>query len=76
MCYFLKIDSLNRQSAVEFLRQHLDSGKFYDFRSKKWQVVKNLTYVSTYNVKSYSPTKSISNKILKHFHVIAQHFPK
>lgn len=71
-----EIDSLNRQSAIELLRQHLDSEKFYDFKFKKWQVVKNVTYVSTYNYKSYSPLNSISNKILKHFHVVAQHFPR
>jgi len=68
-------DAEQRQSAVEFLRQHLDSGKFYDFKNSQWQVVKNVTYVGTFNPKSYSPNKSVNSKILKHFHVIAQHFP-
>ena len=70
-----QIDGLNRQPAIEFLRQHLDSGKFYDFNAKKSQIVKNVTYIGTYNYKSYSPSKSISNKNLKHFHIIAQNFP-
>ena len=70
------INDLNRQSAIEFLRQHLDSERFYDFATKKWQRVKNITYVSTVNYKSYIPSKSISNKTLKHFHIVAQHFPR
>ena len=70
------IDNLNRQSAIEFLRQHLDSERFYDFSSKKWQNVKNITYVATINYKSYTPSNSITNKSLKHFHIIAQHFPR
>lgn len=71
-----KIDEhSNRQTAAEFLRQHLDSNSFYDFGSKKWQNVSNVTYVTTFNTKVYIPSKSVSNKILKHFHVVAQHFP-
>ncbi len=70
------INDLDRQSAIEFLRQHLDSERFYDFATKKWQRVKNITYVSTINYKSYTPSNSISNKSLKHFHVVAQHFPR
>jgi hypothetical protein len=65
----------NRQTAIELLRQHLDSVNFYDFTTKKWQHVKNVTYISTFNSKVYTPSKSVSNKILKHFHVVAQHFP-
>ncbi len=68
-------ESSHSQTAIELLRQHLDSERFYDFSTKKWQHVKNVTYVTTFNNKAYAPTKSLSNKILKHFHVVAQHFP-
>jgi len=71
----IKIDKYDRQTAFEFLRQHLDSEKVYDFASKKWQHVKNVTYISTFNYKTYVPSNSLQNKILKHFHVVAQHFP-
>lgn len=54
----------------------MDSGYFYDFNNKKWQNVKNITYMATFNSKAYTPSSSISNKVLKHFHVIAQHYPK
>jgi dynein heavy chain, axonemal len=74
-CFYFKIDNLNRQSAIEFLRQHLDSERFYDITNRKWQTVKNITYISTFNYKTYSPSNSVSNKILKHFHIVAQHFP-
>ncbi|CAF0814108.1 unnamed protein product [Brachionus calyciflorus] len=70
-----EVNEYNRQTAVEFLRQHLDSQRIYDFSTKKWQKTKNITYISTFNTKVYSPSNSVSNKILKHFHVIAQHFP-
>jgi hypothetical protein len=70
-----QMDVHDRQTAVELLRQHLDSDSFYDFATKKWQHVKNVTYIGTFNNKVYTPSKSVSNKILKHFHVVAQHFP-
>ena len=70
-----QVDESNRQTAIELLRQHLDSESFYDFSTKKWQHVKNITYISTFNNKVYTPSKSVTKKILKHFHVIAQHPP-
>ena len=74
--FSFQVDNENKQTALEILRQHIDSGYFYDFTNKKWQNVKNVTYIATFNSKVYSPTNSISNKILKHFHIVAQHFPR
>jgi hypothetical protein len=68
-------ETSNRQSALEFLRQHMDTKRYYDFNAKKWQTVKDITYCCTLNNKQYMPSHSKSNKILKNFHVIAQHFP-
>jgi GTPase SAR1 family protein len=68
-------DMLHRQTAVEVIRQHLDSGYFYDMDKQQWQMIKNVTYIATYNPKIYSPSKSMSNKILKHFHVYYQSRP-
>lgn len=71
-----EVNEHNRQTAVEFLRQHLDTQRIYDFANKKWQKTKNITYISTFNTRVYSPSNSVCNKVLKHFHVVAQHFPK
>ncbi len=73
--HLAKTDEMNRQTAVEVVRQHLDSGYFYDTANQRWQLIKNVTYITTYNPKIYSPSKSISNKILKHFHVYYQSRP-
>ena len=69
-------ETSGRQTAVEFLRQHLDSEHVYDLDEMRWQHIKNITYICTFNHKLYTPTHSTSNKILKHFHVVAQHYPK
>ncbi|KAL9650835.1 hypothetical protein ABK040_001885 [Willaertia magna] len=66
-------DKYGTQSAVEFLRQHMDYGFWYDRAKMSVKEVSNVQYIAAMNPKAGSFT--VTNRLQRHFGIFACTFP-
>ncbi|CAF0810777.1 unnamed protein product, partial [Didymodactylos carnosus] len=68
--HLAKVDRSGKQSLVELLRQHLDSGGLYSYDNYNWQEIDNIIYVVTFNPYKNVCKSKLSRRLLKHFHIL------
>ena len=66
-----KVDEFDCQTAIEFLRQHIDDGGMYHPRTKQWRYVKNVTYITTLNAAKRPDIPPLSGRLIQHFAMFA-----
>eukprot|EP00057_Strongylocentrotus_purpuratus_P006394 XP_011660868.1 PREDICTED: dynein beta chain, flagellar outer arm [Strongylocentrotus purpuratus] len=70
------VDQFNHQSASAMVRQHLDSGGFYEPDTHRMREVKNVTYVTTVNPMTPASVPSLNPRLVRHFAVLGMPYPK
>lgn len=74
--FFSQVDQFNHQSASAMVRQHLDSGGFYEPDTHRMREVKNVTYVTTVNPMTPASVPSLNPRLVRHFAVLGMPYPK
>ena len=58
------------------VRQHLDSGGFYEPDTHRMREVKNVTYVTTVNPMTPACVPPLSQRLMRHFAILGMPYPK